>query len=232
MTRDRYSLPDVSHMTPEPAAAPPPEAVVELLGMLGYGELLAFERMAADARLAPDLRRRAVLCEMAAVEINNYQRLAARLGELGADPEQAMTPYVAPLQAYHDRTEPRDWLEALTKAYVGDSVADDFFREVAALLGGRDQDLVRGVLHDSRYGEFAAVEIRSAIEADPKLANRLSMWARRLVGEGISQAQRVAAERPSLAAILTAGGQEGVHALLKRLTQAHGARMVAVGLNN
>lgn len=220
----------MTDLTPQP----PPEGVVELLGMLGYGELLAFERMAADARLAPDLRRRAVLCEMAAVEIGNYRRLVARLGELGADPEQAMRPYAEPLQAYHDRTEPRDWLEALTKAYVGDSVADDFTREVAAFLGERDRELVREVLHDSQYGEFAAAEIRSAIGADPKLANRLSIWARRLVGEGISQAQTVAAARPALTVLVVTGSgdQEGVQALLKRLTQAHGTRMTAVGLNN
>jgi len=216
------------------AGPPPTEAVVELLGMLGYGELLAFERMAADARLAPDLHRRAVLCEMAAAEIGSYRRLAARLTELGADPEQAMQPYVSPLQAYHDRTEPRDWLEALTKAYVGDSVADDFTREVAAFLGVRDRELVREVLHDSRYAEFAAAEIRSEIDADPKLANRLSIWARRLVGEGLSQAQWVAAARPALATLILTGAadREGVPALLKRLTQAHGARMTAVGLNN
>jgi hypothetical protein len=208
--------------------------VVELLGMLAYGELLAFERMAADARLAPDLRRRAMLSEMAAVEITNYRRLAARLEELGADPETAMHPYVEPLRAYHDRTEPRGWLEALTKAYVGDSIADDFFREVAAFLGERDRELVLEVLHDSRYGGFAASEIRTAIDADPKLANRLSMWARRLVGEGLSQAQRVAIDRPALAMMIIGGtgDQEGVQALLKRLTQAHGSRMTAAGLNN
>lgn len=214
--------------------APGPAAVVELVGMLAYGELLAFERMASDARLAPDLHRRAVLSEMAAQEITSYQRLAARLDELGADPAAAMTPYVGPLQAYHDRTVPRDWLEAVTKAYVGDSVADDFFREVAAFLDDRDRKLVLDVLHDSRYGEFAAAEIRTAIRADPKLANRLSMWARRLMGEGMSQAQHVAVARPALTVLIVtgAGDQDGVTALLKRLTHAHGLRMSAVGLNN
>lgn len=220
----------MSDETPEP----PREAVTELLGMLGYGELLAFERMAADAVLAPDLHRRAVLSEMAAAEITNYRRLADRLAELGASPETAMTPYVEPLRAYHDRTQPRDWLEALTKAYVGDSVADDFFREVAAFLGDRDRQLVLEVLHDSTYGEYAAGEIRAAIADDPKVSNRLSMWARRLVGEGLQQAQQVAATRPRLAVLIVtgAGDQEAVTALLKRLTQAHAARMAAVGLNN
>lgn len=211
-----------------------PDAVVELLGMLASGELLAFDRMAADARLAPDLRRRAVLSRMAAEEITNYQRLAARLVELDAVPEEAMVPYLGPLQAYHDRTEPRDWLEALTKAYVGDSIADDFFREVGSYLGHRDRDLVRRVLHDSRYHEFAAAEIGAATAADEALRSRLSMWARRLVGEALSQAQRVAMERPVLAALIVtrSGDQDGVQHLFKRVAQAHSGRMSAVGLNN
>lgn len=202
--------------------------------MIAYGELLAFDRMAADARLAPDLRRRAVLSEMAAVEIVNYRRLAGRLIELGADPDAAMTPYVPALRQYHQLTEPRDWLEALAKAYVWDGIADDFFREVAAFLAPADRDLVLEVLHDSQYNDFAAAEIRAAIAADPKVANRLSMWARRLVGEGLSQAQRVAGERIALTMLIIegSGDQAGVQALLKRLTAEHTARMAAVGLNN
>jgi hypothetical protein len=216
--------------SPEPSSEP----VVELLGMLAYGELLAFDRMAADARLAPDLHRRAVLSEMAAVEIINYRRLADRLTELGADPQAAMAPFVEALQRYHDSTEPKDWLEALTKAYVGDGIADDFFREVAAFLAPADRDLVLQVLHQSKYDEFACEEIREAIKADPKVANRLSIWARRLVGEGLSQAQRVAGERAALTALILAGAgdQGGIQALFKRLTAQHTARMAAVGLNN
>ena len=222
---------------PEPSAQPSSVAdvaLIDLLGMLAYGELLAFDRMAADARLAPDLARRAVLSEMAGVEIGNYRRLAERLRELGVDPEAAMQPFIAPLKAYHDQTQPKDYLEALTKAYVGDAIADDFFREVARMLASPDRELVLEVLHDTRYQDFAAEEIRKAIAADPKVANRLSMWARRLVGEGLSQAQRVAAERVALAALIAdgIGNANGVQSLLKRLTSAHTARMGAVGLNN
>lgn len=221
--------------TPGPAGeGPVGAAVVDLLGLVAYGELLAFDRMAADARLAPDLGRRAVLSEMAAAEIGNYRRLADRLTELGIPPGDAMSPYVPALQSYHDSTEPRDWLEALTKAYVGDSIADDFFREIAGYLAEPDRKLVLDVLHDSHYDEFAGAEIRAAIEADPKVANRLSMWARRLVGEGLSQANRVAAERVALATLLVTGSgdQAAVQTLFKRLTAAHIARMAAVGLNN
>jgi hypothetical protein len=210
---------------------PDDSAVIDLLALLAYGELQAFDQMAADARLAPDLRRRALLSEMAAAEMSSYRGLVRRLTELGADVEAAMSPYTAALRDYHDKTAPNDWLEALTKAYVGDAVADDFYREVASYLAAGDRDLVLRVLHDTRYADFAAKEIRAAIAADPKVANRLSMWARRLVGEGISQAQRVAVERPALMALVLAGGADP-SALLRSLTAQHGARMAAVGLNN
>jgi hypothetical protein len=78
------------------------------------------------------------------------------------------------------------------------------------------------------------VEIRAAIAADPKVANRLSMWARRLSGEALSQAQRVATEHPALVELILVGSgdQAALMALFKRLTSAHAARMTSVGLNN
>ncbi|HEX6498122.1 MAG TPA: ferritin-like fold-containing protein [Micromonosporaceae bacterium] len=209
------------------------EALIDLLALLAYGELQAFDRMAADARLAPDLHRRAVLCEMAASEIGNYRRLADRLAALGADAETAVEPFLDALDTYHDRTEPKDWLEALTKAYVGDAVADDFYREVATYLDPADRRLVLDVLHDTRHYEFAAAEIRAAIANDPKVANRLSMWARRLVGEALSQAQTVAAKGPALIGLIAASAdQAGIIGLFRRLTDQHTRRMTAVGLNN
>jgi hypothetical protein len=213
----------------------PTGPVVDLLGMLGYAVLQAFDRLADDAKLAPDVARRAVLSEMAASEISNYRRIAARLTELGADPEDAMAPFRQALDEYHDQTQPSSWLEALTKAYVGDSIADDFVREVAQGLAPPDRDLVLEVVHDSQYADYAAQEIQQALAEDPSAGNRLSMWARRLVGEALRQSQRVAAERPALAQLLVSGGDGDLSMLasmLKRLTAAHTARMTAVGLNN
>ncbi|MER7331161.1 MULTISPECIES: ferritin-like fold-containing protein [unclassified Micromonospora] len=220
-------------VSPGPAGVDSPgPAVTDLLGLVAFGELLAFERMAVDARLAPDLRRRAALGEMAAAEIGNYRRLADRLAALGVLPDDAMAPYVAPLQAYHDSTEPRDWAEAVTKAYVGDAITDDFIREIAAALAEPDRQLVLDVVHDSTYADFAVAEIRAAIAADPKVAGRLSMWARRLVGEALSQAGRVAADRGALTALIAGSDRVDVQGLFGRLTAAHTTRMAAAGLNN
>jgi hypothetical protein len=60
------------------------------------------------------------------------------------------------------------------------------------------------------------------------------MWARRLSGEALSQAQRVATEHPQLAALVLVGSgdQAALMAMFKRLTSAHSARMTSIGLNN
>jgi hypothetical protein len=42
------------------------QATVDLLGVLAYGELTAFERLAADARLAPTVSDKVALGRMAA----------------------------------------------------------------------------------------------------------------------------------------------------------------------
>src|SRR4029453_2507537 len=118
--------------------------------------------------------------------------------ELGADPDDAMAPFREPLDAFHEHTTPADWLEGLVKAYVGDGIAADFYREVAAYLDQDTRSLVLEVLEDTGHADFAVDRVRTAIKADPRVSGRLALWGRRLVGEALSQAQRVAADRDSL----------------------------------
>jgi hypothetical protein len=208
-------------------------SVIDLLGVLAYAELTAFDRLAEDARLAPTLEGRAALAGMAAAEIGHHERLADRLRELGADVTAAMTPFVAALDAFHDGTRASTWLEGLVKAYVGDGLATDFYREVAAFLPQPDRALVEEVLADTGHADFALREVRAAVAADPTLSGRLALWARRLVGEALTQSQAVIAEHDDLADLIIAGTGDlaGVGELLNRLTAAHSQRMRALGLN-
>jgi hypothetical protein len=173
---------------------------------------------------------------MAAAEIQDFQSLAARLADLGADPETAMEPFVAALETYHALTEPSTWLEGVVKAYVGDGMAADFYREVAAFVDPETKGLIDSVLSDAGRAEFAVREVRSALAASPEQAGRLALWARRLVGEALAQAHRVAAQRPALAHLLTAAGkaegsgQGNIGRMFARLTDAHDRRMAELGL--
>lgn len=212
-----------------------PTGVVDLLGVLAYAELTAFLRLAEDAAtLAPTLTDRAGLSDLAAVEHRHFRLLRDRLTELGADPEEAMAPFVEPLDAWHALTKPADWLEALVKAYVGVGIAMDFYREAARRLDGEMAALVEAALADEGRSDFVVARVQAALRDNPKAAGRLALWARRLVGEALSQAQRVAAERPALAGLLVSAdeGQDlpEIGRLFARLTEEHGRRMAALGL--
>jgi hypothetical protein len=210
------------------------QAVIDLLGVLAYAELTAFERLAEDASLAPTLADKAALGGMAVAEFGHYQVLHDRLGSLGVDSTEAMAPFVGPLEAFHEQTTPADWLESLVKAYVGDGFAADFYREVAELMDDETQALVVDVLDDTGHAEFAVAHVRSATESDPAVAGRLALWARRLVGEALVQAQRIAVDRDALARLIVGGVGElaAVGELLARLTQRHSERMEALGLQS
>ncbi len=212
-------------------------AVVELLGLLACTELIAFERLASDCTLAPTLGDEAALAAMAAARVRHLTRLRERLTVLGADPDAAMTPYVTVLHDFHVKTAPSDWFESLVKAYVGDGIGTDFYRELAQLVDPDTRELVAEVCEDTGHAEFAVTKVRAGIATDPRLAGRLALWGRRLVGEALSQSQRVAADRDALVALLL--GQVGepggldlteLGQLMGRLTATHTDRMTRLGL--
>ena len=211
-------------------------AVVDLLGVIAYGEMSAFERLSEDAKMAPGLPDKTELARMASTEFAHFEGLRQRLVELGADPFEAMAPFVAPFDAFHLRTAPADWLEGLVKAYVGDGLAADFYREIATFVDSDTRAIIIESLSDAGQSAFVVDRVRKAIAAEPRLGGRLALWGRRLMGEALSQAQRVAADRDALTALLTGGvdrpGMDlaAIGRLFTRLTENHAKRMEALGL--
>lgn len=206
--------------------------VVDLLGVLAYAELTAFLRMAQDASLlAPTLTDTAALGDVAAAEYAHFQLVRDRISVLGADPEAAMAPFAPALDAWHEQTQPSDWYEALVKAYVGTGLAGDFYRVAARRVDEETQKLVDQALADEARSELVVERVRKAMEDDPRLGGRLALWARRLVGEALSQAHRVAAARPELAELLVDGDDlAAIGRMFAQLTEEHGKRMSALGL--
>lgn len=212
------------------------EAVVDLLGAISYGELQAFERLADDAKLAPTTADRVALSAMAANEFSHLVGLHERIAALGNDPYEAMEPFRDAIDNFHAHTAPSDWYEGLVKAYVGDGLAGDFYTEVAAYLDPETRALVTDSLADTGHSAFVVEKVRAAIADDHRVAGRLALWGRRLMGEALIQAQRVAAERDAMTALLAGGvdrpGMDlaAIGRMFTRLTERHAERMTELGL--
>ncbi|MCU1537830.1 MAG: hydroxylase [Humibacillus sp.] len=185
------------------------------------------------------LQDKVALATMAATELGKVAPLHRRIGELGADPFEAMAPFSRAIDEFHRHTAPSDWLEGLVKAFVGDGLADDFYREIAAFLDPVTRDLVETSMdEDGGHAAFVVDRVRAAITADPRVAGRLALWGRRIMGEALTQAQRVAVDRDSLTALLTGGVDRpgldlaALGRMFTRLTERHAARMSELGLDS
>ncbi len=207
-------------------------AVTDLLGVLAYGELTAFLRMAVDSDLAPTLSLKSQMAALANTEYVQYSLLVEHLRSLGIDPEEAMQPFVAPFASFHERTRPKGWLEGLVKAYVGDGIAKDFYREVSTFVAPETREVMNAALDDEGQAEFVVHIVRDALRTDAAAAGRLALWGRRLMGEALSQAQAVAVERDAMSALLVGGGMDlaEVGRMFARLTENHQRRMTRLGL--
>jgi hypothetical protein len=211
--------------------------VVELLGVLAYGEISACERIVDDARMAPDLPTRVEVSMMAAAEFEHFIKLRDQLVALDVDPYKAMEPFIETFENFHGRTAPADYLEGLVKMYVGDGLAADFYVEIAAFLDQSTRQLVVDTMSGTSHSDFVVEQIRAAIAADPRVGGRLALWGRRLMGEALSQAQTLVAQRDALSAVIVGGAEApgmdltAIGRMFTRITEAHTERMARLGLD-
>ena len=151
-------------MSASPAdPAPYNSFLMDLLGVMAYGELSAFERLSSDARYSPTLHDRAVLGRIAVIEFQHYELVSARLDAMGLDTEAAMLPFQPSVDHFHERTRPADWYESLMKAYVIDTVSADFYRAISRYVDAGTGALVEQIQAD---GEATAV-LRERRRAGP-----------------------------------------------------------------
>lgn len=213
------------------------EGVIDLLGAVAYGTISGFTRLAADSELAHDLRLKTALAGMAVGEFESHELLVGRIRELGADPVEAMSPFVEAFDSFHRRTAPHGLLEGLVKAYIGDGIGYDFFREISRFVDDQSREIIGQASADKGRTDVIIDAVRREIRANRHLAGPLALWGRRLMGEALTQGQVVATERDALVELIlgTSHSRPGadlseMSAIMQRLTDAHSQRMARLGL--
>lgn len=207
--------------------------LMDLLGVMAYGELSAFERLSSDARYSPTLHDRAVLGRLAVIEFQHYELVRAKLDAMGLDAGAAMLPFQPSVDHFHERTRPADWYESLMKAYVIDTVSADFYRAISRYVDAGTRALVEQIQADGGATEVLRERLKAALADDPRLASRLALWARRLLGEALTQAQRVSFEHSFVGGLIGADedrSKELVRELMDELAANHSRRMTQLGL--
>lgn len=240
-------MPDPASGPPARPTAPGDEATtgldeeyvagaVDLLGVLAYGELTTYQSLAVYAFSAPDLASRVALCRYAVADFEHVRRLESRLVELGSTLEEAMQPFTEAIDDLNRRTRSHTWLEGLVKATVADGIIADFYREMARLVDPRTRRVVEEVVADDAKSAYLIDVVRQSVSPGSPEASRLSLWGRRLVGEALTQAQQLAADREAMGGLLVGtverpGADLGeIGEILRRVTARHTERMGRMGL--
>ena len=209
-------------------------AVVDLLGVLAYGELTACIRMATDSDLAPSLRikaqdggvRRGRVPPVRAARRPARRRSAPRPRSRCSRSSRRSRPSTPARRR-------RSWVEGLVKAYVGDGIAKDFYREMASFV---DEETRGGHGPRARRRRHRGVHRRGRARHDPDRPDRQgpaqpvgTPAARRGAEPGAGG--RRGARRPLRACSSAAGPTSPqIGEMFTRLTDRHSERMARLGL--
>lgn len=157
-------------------------ALIQVLGAVAYGELKAYEGARARAEGTDDPQERAAQRRVAADELRHHKGFVRRLEALGADPERAMAPYRAQLDAYHAMDQ-GDALGQAVASYLGEGIADDLLRWLRRVADTDTAAFVDRVLADEAGHEaLAAAELRGRLSGDPLLRLRSALAALTMAG--------------------------------------------------
>jgi hypothetical protein len=92
--------------------------------------------------------------------------------------------------------------------------------------------VVRSVLSETGHSQFVVAEVKAAVTASDRQRHRLALWSRRLLGEAITQAQFVLADRDELVDLVmsSGGGLTQLSEFFDRLQRTHTERVRELGL--
>jgi hypothetical protein len=199
--------------------------IARYLGQAAYLQLSIFETLTGCLEPAPSTAAKEAVSKVAALSLAKHRGLVAEIERRGEDPGTVMAPYSQRIDEFRRTTRGADWHETLTTCYVTAGILDELFVSLAAGLPGDYPARMTALLSGDEESQLLAAMLRDAIEANPRLASRLAMWGRRLVGDTLLMA-RAALALPAN----TAPDDARLEPVFTELIAAHTRRMDDLGL--
>jgi len=199
--------------------------LASFLGRAAYLQLAIFETASHAVSTAPHTRGKNAMIRVAHASLTKYEGLIAELSRTGHDPIATMEPFRRQIDEFERETRGADWYENLVTSYVTAGLLDDFFVRLAGGLPDEQSTRIGTLLQPDAGSKFIITELLDAIGANPRLASRLAMWGRRLVGDTLLIA------RSALAVpVNTAPDEARLEPVFTELIAAHTRRMDSLGL--
>lgn len=157
--------------------------LLQLLGRAAYVQLTQFENLSRAMSSAPTTAAKASISPAAELSIAKHRKLADEITRAGGTAAAAMEPYTDEVDDFVRSTRGGDWYETLVACYLIAGFLDDFFARLAAGLPAEQARRIAAIYAGESGEPLLAEQLRLAIEENPRLASRLAMWGRRLVGD-------------------------------------------------
>jgi hypothetical protein len=153
------------------------------LGTAAYLQLTIFENLSRAVATAPTMVSKEAVSSAASLSLAKHHALTAEIVRHGLVASAVMDPNRSVIDRFQARTQGADWFEALTSCYVTAGFLDDFFLRLAEGLPVDTATRVTAIMQGPSGEKVIADELLAAITANPRLASRLALWGRRLVGD-------------------------------------------------
>lgn len=190
-----------------------------------YVQLTIFENLGRITAIAPDAEAKAAFAAAAGASLAKHRALLAELESLGGDAGAAMEQHRAAADRFQRLTQGADWLESALTNHLAAGFLDETYAALAAGLPGELAPRARAILLARREDDEVVALIAAAMVAQPRLAPRLALWGRRVLGDTLLLA-RAGLEQPPGAR----RSDGAVEPAFSELIAEHTRRMDALGL--
>lgn len=193
------------------------------LGQAAYVQLAIFQTFSRAIASAPTTSSKEAVSRAAGLSLARHHAITAEIAKKAKPVAETMAPFAERIDEYSRVTAGADWYENLVTSYLTAGLLDDFFRRLAGGLSGDTANRIAAIYSTDNAHDSLVNELRTAIEANPKLASRLAMWGRRLVGDTLLIAR-------SALAPTSQPDDARLEPVFTELIAAHTRRMDGLGL--
>ena len=146
-------------------------------------QLTLFENLGRVISSAPTTAAKTELSRAAALSIAKHRAIVNEMTRIDLDAADAMEPYTDGIDEFERVTRGTDWYENVLTCYLAAGFLDEFFAAIATGVDGEAAKRVATLLRGDWGEELLRAQLAAGIEESPRLASRLALWGRRLVGD-------------------------------------------------